>query len=154
MTRYIEVLKAHFGVTSPDARLQRPEYLGGNRIPLSINQVIQQSGDTSTNYLGDLGATSLSVDNHSDFTHSFVEHGYLFCLGVVRYDHTYQQNVERMWMRKNRLDFYFPVLANIGEMPVYKYQIFVDGNTLSPSVFGYTGIGRVALILKKKSPKI
>lgn len=137
-SRYIEVLKSHFGVTSPDARLQRPEYLGGNRIPLNINQVIQQSGDANDTFLGDLGATSLTVDNHSDFTHSFVEHGMLFCLGVVRYDHTYQQNVEKMWTRKSRFDFYWPVLANIGEQPVYKRQISVAGAQPQwDEVFGY-----------------
>lgn len=137
-SRYIEVLKAHFGVTSPDARLQRPEYLGGNRIPLNINQVIQQSGDANDTFLGDLGATSLTVDNHSDFTHSFVEHGMLFCLGVVRYDHTYQENVEKMWTRKSRFDFYWPVLANIGEQPVYKRQISIAGDQPNwDEVFGY-----------------
>lgn len=139
-SRYIEVLKAHFGVTSPDARLQRPEYLGGNRIPLNINQVIQQSGDANETFLGDLGATSLTVDNHSDFTHSFVEHGMLFCLGVVRYDHTYQQNVEKMWTRKSRFDYYWPVLANIGEQPVYTRQVFMSPQSQDTDwndVFGY-----------------
>lgn len=137
-TRYIEVLKSHFGVTSPDSRLQRPEYLGGNRIPLNINQVIQQSGDANNTYLGDLGANSLTVDNHSDFTHSFTEHGFLFCLGVVRYDHTYQQGLEQTWTRKDRFDYYWPVFANIGEQPVYKREIYCTGvSSNDDSVFGY-----------------
>lgn len=136
-TRYIEVLKSHFGVTSPDSRLQRPEYLGGNRIPISISQVIQQSADQGSNYLGDVGAQSLTVDNHSDFTHSFTEHGFLFCLGVVRYDHTYQQGLEQMWSRKNRFDYYWPVFANIGEQPIYKKEIMCTGAASDDQVFGY-----------------
>ena len=137
-TRYIEVLKSHFGVTSPDSRLQRPEYLGGNRIPISINQVIQQSADSGTNYLGDVGAQSLTVDNHSDFTHSFTEHGFLFCLGVVRYDHTYQQGLARMWSRQNRFDYYWPVFANIGEQPVMRKEIYCNGSSDNDDhVFGY-----------------
>lgn len=137
-TRYIEVLKSHFGVTSPDSRLQRPEYLGGNRVPLSVNQVIQQSGDANNTYLGDVGAQSLTVDNHSDFTHSFTEHGFLFCLGVVRYDHTYQQGLEQIWSRKNRFDYYWPVFANIGEQPIYRKEIYCTGNDTDDNrVFGY-----------------
>lgn len=137
-TRYIEVLKSHFGVTSPDSRLQRPEYLGGNRIPISINQVIQQSADSGSNYLGDVGAQSLTVDNHSDFTHSFTEHGFLFCLGVVRYDHTYQQGLARFWSRKNRFDYYWPVFANIGEQPVFRKEIYCTGSASNDDhVFGY-----------------
>ena len=99
-SRYIETLKAHFGVTSPDARLQRPEYLGGNRIPVSINQVIQNSGTVSgSTPLGDTGAMSLTTDVHSDFTKSFVEHGFVIGVMVARYDNTYQQGIERFWSR-------------------------------------------------------
>lgn len=136
-TRYIEILKSHFGVTSPDARLQRPEYLGGNRIPININQVVQQS-ETSTTPQGNVSAYSLTVDSHSDFTKSFVEHGYIIGLAVARYDHTYQQGLNRMWNRLDRFDFYWPALANIGEQPVLNKEIFVaSDNSTDEGVFGY-----------------
>ena len=126
-SRYIEVLKAHFGVTSPDARLQRPEYLGGNRVPITVNQVIQQSSTVSDSPMGDVAGQSLTSDVSSSFTHSFVEHGYVIGLMVARYDHTYQQGLARFWSRKNRFDFYWPVLANIGEQPVLNKEIYAQG---------------------------
>ncbi len=126
-SRYIEVLKAHFGVTSPDARLQRPEYLGGNRVPITVNQVIQQSSTVSNSPMGDVAGQSLTTDVSSSFTHSFVEHGYVIGLMVARYDHTYQQGLARFWSRKNRFDFYWPVLANIGEQPVLNKEIYAQG---------------------------
>lgn len=136
-TRYIEILSNHFGVTSPDSRLQRPEYLGGNRMLINVNQVVQNS-ESATTPQGTTTAYSLTVDNHSDFTHSFVEHGFLIGLCVARYDHTYQQGLERFWMRKNRFDFYWPSLANIGEQPVYNYQIFCqDSESANNGVFAY-----------------
>lgn len=136
-TRYIEILSNHFGVTSPDSRLQRPEYLGGNRMLINVNQVVQNS-ESATTPQGTTTAYSLTVDNHSDFTHSFVEHGFLIGLCVARYDHTYQQGLERFWMRKNRFDFYWPSLANIGEQPVYNYQIFCqDSANANNGVFAY-----------------
>lgn len=135
-TRYIELLKSHFGVTSPDARLQRPEYLGGNRIPININQVIQQS-ETGTTPLGDTAAYSLTSDVHSDFTKSFVEHGLIIGLAVARYDHTYQQGIQRFWSRKDRFDFYWPVLANIGEQPILRKEIYATGTLADDNVFGY-----------------
>lgn len=142
-TRYIEILKSHFGVTSPDSRLQRPEYLGGNRIPISISEVTNNSEGQNT-ALGNLGGMSRTTDTHSDFTHSFTEHGLLLCLGCARYDHTYSQGLHRSWMRRNRLDFYWPVLANLGEQAVFQSEIYgAAGNcTLTPDpvnnpVFGY-----------------
>lgn len=136
-TRYIEILSNHFGVTSPDSRLQRPEYLGGNRMLINVNQVVQNS-ESATTPQGTTTAYSLTVDNHSDFTHSFVEHGFLIGLCVARYDHTYQQGLERFWMRRNRFDFYWPSLASIGEQPVYNYQIFCqDSDSANNGVFGY-----------------
>lgn len=136
-TRYIEILSNHFGVTSPDSRLQRPEYLGGNRMLINVNQVVQNS-ESATTPQGTTTAYSLTVDNHSDFTHSFVEHGFLIGLCVARYDHTYQQGLERFWMRKNRFDFYWPSLASIGEQPVYNYQIFcLNDDDVNNAVFGY-----------------
>lgn len=136
-TRYIEILKSHFGVTSPDARLQRPEYLGGNRIPININQVLQQSQTTDTSPQGNPTGQSLTTDVHSDFRHSFVEHGFVIGLMVARYDHTYQQGVERFWSRKDRVDYYFPVLANIGEQAVLNKEIFAQGSAKDDEVFGY-----------------
>ena len=138
-TRYIEVLKSHFGVTSPDARLQRPEYLGGNRVPINVNQVIQQSGtgagaDTPQ---GTVVGMSQTTDSNSDFMKSFTEHGYIIGVMVARYDHTYQQGIERHWSRKTRFDYYWPVFANIGEQAVKNKEIFAQGNSKDDEVFGY-----------------
>lgn len=137
-TRYIEILKSHFGVTSPDARLQRPEYLGGNRIPININQVVQSSStDASGTPQGNTAAYSLTSDNHSDFTKSFVEHGFLIGVMVARYRHTYQQGLERFWSRKDRFDYYFPVFANIGEQAIKNKEIYAQGTDKDDEVFGY-----------------
>ena len=137
-TRYIEVLKSHFGVTSPDSRLQRPEYLGGNRIPININQVIQQSATQSDGTpQGNVAAMSLTTDTHSDFTHSFTEHGFVIGVMVARYDHTYQQGLERLWTRKDRFDFYWPVFANIGEQAILNKEIYAQGTAEDDEVFGY-----------------
>lgn len=137
-TRYIEILKAHFGVTSPDSRLQRPEYLGGNRIPINIDQVVQTSGTvTGSTPQGNTAAYSLTTDYHSDFTQSFVEHGFVIGLMVARYDHTYQQGLARQWSRKTRFDYYWPVLANIGEQAVLNKEIYCDGSVKDNEVFGY-----------------
>lgn len=136
-TRYIEILKSHFGVTSPDARLQRPEYLGGNRIPININQVIQNSASGDGTPQGTTTAYSLTTDTHSDFTRSFVEHGFVIGLMVARYDHTYQQGLERFWSRKDRFDYYWPVFANIGEQAVLNQEIYAQGTAKDTEVFGY-----------------
>lgn len=136
-TRYIEILKSHFGVTSPDARLQRPEYLGGNRMPININQVVQQSQTTDASPQGNPVGLSLTTDTHSDFTKSFVEHGFVIGLMVARYDHTYQQGIERFWSRKDRFDYYWPVFANIGEQAVLNKEIYAQGTEVDDEVFGY-----------------
>lgn len=136
-TRYIEILKEHFGVTSPDARLQRPEYLGGNRIPININQVIQSSETTDTSPQGSTAAYSLTSDTHNDFRKSFVEHGFIIGVMVARYDHTYQQGLERFWSRKDRFDYYWPVFANLGEQAVKNKEIFAQGSAVDDEVFGY-----------------
>lgn len=136
-TRYTEILKNHFGVTSPDARLQRPEYLGGSRIPININQVVQTSSSSNTPQ-GNTAAFSVTADVHSDFTKSFVEHGFIFGLCVARYDHTYQQGLERFWSRSDRFDYYWPSLANIGEQPVKRKEIYCTGIADNDErVFGY-----------------
>lgn len=136
-SRYIESIKVNFDVTNPDYRLQRPEYLGGNRIPITINQVIQNSESTQTSPQGTTTGQSLTTDRHSDFTKSFTEHGYVIGLMVARYHHTYQQGLSRMWTRKAALDFYFPVFANIGEQPVLNQEIYAQGNSQDTEVFGY-----------------
>ncbi len=138
-SRYIEILKSHFGVTSPDARLQRPEYLGGNRVPININQVVQQSGTGSgaSTPQGTVVGMSQTTDSHSDFIKSFTEHGFIIGVMVARYDHTYQQGLDRMWSRKDRFDYYWPVFANIGEQAVKNKEIYAQGNAEDDEVFGY-----------------
>lgn len=137
-TRYIEILKSHFGVTSPDARLQRPEYLGGSRIPININQVVQSSATDSTGTpQGNTAAYSLTTDSHKDFRKSFVEHGFVIGLMVARYDHTYQQGLERFWSRKDRFDYYWPVFANLGEQAILNKELYAQGTAEDDEVFGY-----------------
>jgi hypothetical protein len=138
-TRYIEIIKSHFGVTSPDARLQRPEYLGGERIPINIDQVIQTSGTMEgTTPQGNTGAYSLTGNQGSYFKHSFVEHGYVLGLACVRTEHTYQQGLEKIWNRKNRFDFYWPALANIGEQAILNKEIYLQAiGTTNEEAFGY-----------------
>lgn len=137
-SRYIEILKSHFGVTSPDARLQRPEYLGGNRVPINVNQIVQQSAtqDGSTPQGTPVGL-SLTTDNHYDFTKSFTEHGFVIGVMVARYDHTYQQGLDRLWSRRDRFDYYWPVFANIGEQAIKNKEIFAQGTAKDDEVFGY-----------------
>ena len=138
-TRYIEILKSHFGVTSPDARLQRPEYLGGERIPINIDQVIQTSGTMEgTTPQGNTGAYSLTGNQGSYFKHSFVEHGYVLGLACVRTEHTYQQGLEKIWNRRNRFDFYWPALANIGEQAILNKEIYLQASkATNEEAFGY-----------------
>lgn len=138
-TRYIEIIKSHFGVTSPDARLQRPEYLGGERIPINIDQVIQTSGTMEgTTPQGNTGAYSLTGNQGSYFKHSFVEHGYVLGLACVRTEHTYQQGLEKIWNRKNRFDFYWPALANIGEQAILNKEIYLQPvKSMNEEAFGY-----------------
>ncbi len=136
-SRYIESIKAMFNVTNPDYRLQRPEYLGGNRIPITINQVVQQSASSESSPQGTTTGQSLTTDVHSDFTKSFTEHGYIIGVMVARYNHTYQQGLSKMWTRKAALDFYFPVFANIGEQPILNQEIYAQGQEVDEEVFGY-----------------
>lgn len=145
-TRYTELLRSHFGVTSPDSRLQRPEYLGGNRVPLNVHQVVQSSGTKSgTTPQGHVTAYSQTGDANNDFVQSFTEHGYIIGLMCVRYDHSYQQGLERHWSRRSRFDYYWPVLANIGEQGVRNSEIYAqgssvvndDGDPIDGEIFGY-----------------
>lgn len=137
-TRYREIIRAHFGVTSPDARMQIPEYLGGKRIPINVSQVLQTSESTSSSPLGETGAFSLTSDVDSMFTYSSTEHGYIIGVCCVRTNHTYQQGIEKMWSRKRRFDFYWPALANIGEQAILNREIYFSGTTDTDSKpFGY-----------------
>lgn len=137
-TRYRELLKAHFGVTAPDSRVQVPEYLGGCRVPININQVLQTSSTNDVSPQGNTAAYSCTTDSRSLFTSSFVEHGMLIGLACVRVEHSYCQGVERFWSRKRRFDFYWPTLANIGEQAVLKKELYVTGNSDNDNqAFGY-----------------
>lgn len=136
-TRYTEIIRAHFGVISPDARQQRPEYLGGNRFPININQVVQNSSTDNTSPQGNVAAYSLTGMSKHTFTKSFTEHGFIIGLACVRTDHTYQQGIERMWSRKGRFDFYWPSLANIGEQAILNKEIYAQGTDADEEAFGY-----------------
>lgn len=159
-SRYIETILSHFRVTNPDFRMQRPEYMGGVRIPINMNQVVQT--DASSNMLkptyaevnpgptnlvwesedktpqGNLAAYSATSHTDEDlFTHSFTEHGILMGLAVVRTEHTYQQGLNRMWSRKKMFDYYWPELANLGEMAILNKEIYLQGNSTDEEAFGY-----------------
>lgn len=136
-TRYTELLAHEFGVTSPDSRLQRSEYLGGTRVPININQVIQNSATTDASPQGNTAAYSMTTLRNKMCNYSSVEHGYLLILGCIRVDHSYQQGLSRMWTRKTRFDFYHPMLANLGEMAVLNKEIYCQGNAKDDEVFGY-----------------
>nr|WNN13212.1 MAG: major capsid protein [Gokushovirinae sp.] len=136
-TRYREYLQSHFGVTSPDSRMQVPEFLGGARLPVSIEQVEQTAPGEGASTVGQVGAYSLS-NGRAGFTKGFVEHGFVIGVLCVRQHHTYQQGLEKFWTRMKRTDFYDPVFANIGEQPIYQSELFFDktkDNT--KDVFGY-----------------
>lgn len=136
-TRYREVLREHFGVISPDSRMQIPEYLGGYRLPINVSQVIQTSSTDNTSPLGNTAALSVTAMNKPMFTKSFTEHGFIMGLAVVRTDQTYQQGIERMWSRTGRYDYYWPVLANIGEQAILNKEIYAQGNAKDDEAFGY-----------------
>lgn len=138
-SRYSEILRAQFRVVSPDSRLQNPEYLGGTHLPISVNQVVQQSGTgTGSNTpQGTTVAYSLTADTHFDFSKSFVEHGFVIGVCVARYDHTYQQGIERFWSRKKVTDYYIPVFANLGEQGICNKEIYAQGTATDDEIFGY-----------------
>lgn len=142
-TRYTEIVRAHFGVVSPDARLQRPEYLGGGSSPIVINPIAQTSATGLTGGstpAGTLAAMGTSVHNRHGFSSSFTEHGYVIGLLNVRADLTYQQGLERHWSRSTRYDFYFPAFAMLGEQAILNKEIYctgTPGDSLDNSAFGY-----------------
>lgn len=136
-SRYIEFIKNIFGVTSPDARLQRSEYLGGKRIPLNIHQVPQTSSTVSTSPLGNTGAFGHTADADEYFTKSFTEHGIIIGVAIARTDHTYCQGIEKGWSRKKWTDFYIPQFAHLSEQPILNKEIFAQGTSEDEEVFGY-----------------
>jgi len=140
-TRYTEIVRSHFGVISPDARLQRPEYLGGGSSPIVINPIAQTSGTGQTGQvspLGTLAAIGTMVANRHGFTQSFTEHGYVIGLVSVRADLTYQQGMRRHWSRSTRYDYYFPVFAMLGEQAILNKEIYATGVAAQDNaVFGY-----------------
>jgi len=137
-TRYTEILFSHFGVRSPDERLQRPEYLGGGNTPIVVNQVASTAGQFEGIGVptGNLGAEGKALGRHG-FTRAIVEHGYIMGLLSVRADLTYQQGCRRHWSRRTRYDFYFPVFAALGEQAVLNKEIYAQGTSDDELVFGY-----------------
>lgn len=138
-TRYTELVQTHFGVTSPDSRLQRVEYLGGTSKPLSFYAVANTS-DTATQNQGDLSAFATGEINNHGFIKSFTEHGLIMGLVSLRADLTYQQGLERKWSRQTRYDFYWPSLANLGEQAVLNQEIYLQGTAggdVDQDAFGY-----------------
>jgi hypothetical protein len=136
-TRYTEKLQAHFGVTNPDARLQRPEFLGSHSSMMNINPVTQTSSTDSTTPQGNLAAFGLNAQRYHAFTKSFSEFGYIIGLINVRADLTYQQGVNKMWLRSDVLDFYWPSFAHLGEQAIENIEIYCQGNDDDKKVFGY-----------------
>nr|WNN13484.1 MAG: major capsid protein [Microviridae sp.] len=136
-TRYTEILRSHFGVISPDSRLQRPEYIGGRSVPININPVVQNSSTDSTTPQGNLAAFGVSGANTKVMSKSFTEHGYIIGLVNVRAALTYQQGLDRLWSRKTRYDFYWPSLAHLGEQAVLNKEIYAQGTSEDDNVFGY-----------------
>lgn len=141
-TRYTEVIRAHFGVISPDARLQRPEYLGGGSSNIIINPVAQTSGTNAsgtTTPLGNLAAIGTGLARNHGFTQSFTEHGIVIGLVSVRADLTYQQGLQKFWKRSTRYDFYWPVFSHLGEQAIYNREIYTQGDGVADdaNVFGY-----------------
>lgn len=137
-TRYTEIVRAHFGVLSPDARLQRPEYLGGGHASISINPIAQTSAtDVNTTPQGNLAAIGTTLAPGHGFSQSFTEHGMIIGLVCVRADLTYQQGMRKMWSRKTRFDYYLPAFAALGEQAVLQKEIYCKGTTDDDTVFGY-----------------
>lgn len=140
-TRYTEIIKSHFGVTSPDARLQRPEFLGGRSTPLAVNPVAQTSAsNTQPTPAGDLSAYAQGASINEGFTKSFTEHGWVIGLVMVRADLTYQQGLRREFSRSTRLDYFFPALSHLGEQAILNKEIYLQGSAdaaADAAAFGY-----------------
>lgn len=136
-TRYVEQIRSAFGVISPDARMQRPEYLGGRRTVINMTQVVQTSSTDTTSPQGNTAAFSLTRSVGNDFTKSFTEHGFVISVVCIRTHQSYQQGINRLWSRKSRLDYYDPLFANLGEQAILNKEIFAQGIPVDNEVFGY-----------------
>lgn len=138
-SRYREQVQALWNVTISDKTVQIPEYLGGGRYRIGMNQIVQTSGQQSENDtpIGETGAMSVTPINESSFTKSFEEHGFVIGVMCVRHSRTYQQGLERFWSRKDRLDYYVPQFANLGEQPVKKKEIMLTGTATDEETFGF-----------------
>jgi len=136
-TRYTEIIRAHFGVTSPDARLQRPEFLGGGSSPVNISPIPQTSQTDSSSPQGNLAAMGVAHLRNHGFTTSFTEHCIILGVVSVRADLTYQQGLNRMWSRRARFDFYWPALSHIGEQSIPRKEIYATGTANDEIIFGY-----------------
>lgn len=138
-SRYREQVQALWNVVISDKTVQVPEYLGGGRYHVNINQIVQTSGQQTSNDtpIGETGAMSVTPINESSFTKSFEEHGFVIGVCCVRHNHSYQQGLERFWSREDRLDYYVPQFANLGEQPVKKKEIMLTGTTTDEETFGY-----------------
>ncbi|UOF78865.1 major capsid protein [Microviridae sp.] len=137
-TRYTEIVRAHFGVVSPDARLQRPEYLGGSSTRINVYPIPQNSATGATGTpQGNLAAMGVSAHSGTGFVKSFTEHGIILGLVSVRADLTYQQGLHRSWTRQTREDFFWPSFAHLGEQAVLSKEIYCDGSVDDEDVFGY-----------------
>jgi hypothetical protein len=135
-SRYREQVQALWDVTISDKTVQIPEYLGGGRYHVNINQIVQ-TAENDKSPLGETGAMSVTPINESSFTKSFEEHGFVIGVCCVRHNRSYQQGLERFWSREDRLDYYVPQFANLGEQPVKKKEIMLTGNTTDEETFGY-----------------
>lgn len=136
-SRYTEVLTSFFGVVSPDSRLQRPEYLGGSSKMMNINPVAQTSSTGDVTPQGNLAAYGVSASKYHAFTKSFVEHGYIIGLLEVRADLTYQQGINKMWLRSTVYDWYWPTFAHLSEQAILNAEIYAQGTDEDKGVFGY-----------------
>jgi hypothetical protein len=165
-TRYTEVIRSHFGVTSPDARLQRPEFLGGGSQMISINPVQQtQATDTGGEPSADTPQGNLAaygtVSARSGFTKSFTEHGYIIGLASIRADLTYQQGLDRLWSRETRFDYFWPSLAHLGEQAILNKELVATGTAADDEVFGYVprydeyrfGMSKITGLFRSNAPE-
>lgn len=136
-SRYTEVLRSFFGVVSPDARLQRPEFLGSFTKMVNVNPIAQTSSSNDTSPQGNLSAYGVTAAKFHGFTKSFVEHGYVFGFVCARADLTYQQGINKMWLRSTVYDFYWPTFAHLGEQAIELREIYAQGSKDDTTVFGY-----------------
>lgn len=136
-TRYTEIIRSHFGIISPDARLQRSEYLGGDSTPIMFNPVQQTSATDDTSPQGNLSAYALMSTRVHGFNKSFTEHGIVIGLCNIRTDLSYQQGINKTWLRQTREEFYWPSFAHLGEQAILNKEIYAQGTDEDNQVFGY-----------------